>query len=220
MAKELIIIGAGGDGANTAEVLADIADQWSLLGFIDDDPAKHGQKINGLPVLGDTTVLGMYAQCYIVVLAGSPRDHFVKKRLVSRLGIENNRFATIVHPSAWVSRWATVGCGSVIYPGVTIMANAEIGNHVFIASKSNVGHDTRIGDYVLMSALAGVSGNVAIEEGCYIGIGSCIRESVTVGKWSIVGMGSVVVSDVPAYHVVAGNPAKVLRQIEPPRSEL
>ena len=214
MAKNLIIIGAGGDGRNFAEIVSEMSQEWHLLGFLDDDPKIQGAKINGIPVLDKIANIGIYADCYFVVLVGNPKDYFVKKRLVNRLGIDQGRFATIVHPTAWVSKYASIGSGTVIYPGVTIMANAEIGNYVFIASKTNIGHDTKIGDYVLISALAGVSGNVVIEEGCYIGIGSSIREGVTVGKWSIVGMGSVVVSDVPAYHVVAGNPARILNRLD------
>lgn len=220
MAKNLIIIGASGDGRNVAEIVAEMSHEWHLLGFLDDDPKKQGAEINGIPVLGKIASIDMYADCYFVVLVGDPKDYFVKKRLVNRLGIDELKFATIIHPSAWVSRHASIGRGSVILPGVTIMANAEIGNHVFVASKTNIGHDTKIGDYVLISALAGISGNVVIEEGCYIGIGSSIREGVTIGKWSIVGMGSVVVSDVPPYHVVVGNPAKILRKLEPTKFQL
>jgi acetyltransferase-like isoleucine patch superfamily enzyme len=95
------------------------------------------------------------------------------------------------------------------------MANAEVGKHGFIASKSNIGHDTRVGDFALISALVGVAGHVVVEEGCYLGMGSLIRERVTIGAWSMVGVGSVVVSDVPPYHVVVGNPARKLRELDP-----
>lgn len=214
MTKNLIIVGAGGDGKNFADMISEMNKEWNLLGFLDDDPKIQGAKINGIPVLDKIANIGLYADCYFVVLVGNPENHSIKKRLVKALGIDQGRFATIVHPTAWVSKHASIGNGTVIYPGVTIMANTEIGNHVFVASKTNIGHDTKIGDYVLMSALVGISGNVVIEEGCYIGIGSSIREGVTIGKWSVVGMGSVIVSDVPAYHMVAGNPARTLKELD------
>lgn len=220
MAKDLIIIGAGGDGKNVAEVIEEIGDEWNLLGFLDDDPEKQGIEINGVPVLGKIADIARYDNCYFVILIGSPKGSFIKKRLVTELGINLENYATIIHPSAIVSKYANVGKGSVILPGVTIMANAEIGNHVFIASKTNVGHDTKIGDYVAISALAAIAGNVIIEEGCYIGLNSSIRDGVTIGKWSLVGMGSVVIHDVPAYHVVAGNPATIVRKLEPAKFQL
>ena len=49
---------------------------------------------------------------------------------------------------------------------------------------------------------------VVIEDGAWIGAGAIILPGVTVGKKSIVGAGSVVSRDVPAFTIVAGNPAR------------
>jgi len=220
MRKKLIIVGAGADSRNLAELVSEQSREWTLLGFLDDDPAKHGTKINGVPVLGKIKDAINYVNCYFVVLIGNYSDYFIRKRCVTSLPIGLENYATIVHSSAWVSKWANIGRGSAIYPGTTVMANAEIGNHVFIASKTNIGHDTVIGDYTSMSAMVGVAGRVVVGEGCIIGISSSIREGVTVGEWSIVGMGSVVVSDVPPYHVVAGNPARILKKLDPAKFHL
>lgn len=213
MAKDLIIIGAGGDGKNTAEIVKEIGDEWNLLGYLDDDPKKQSIEINGVLVLGKIADIAKYDSSYFIVLVGTARDIFIKKRIVTKLGISSRNYATIIHPSARVSKYANIGRGSVIYPGVTIMTNAEIGNHVFIASKTNIGHDTQIGDYVLISALAAIAGNVTIEEGAYIGLNSSIREGVTIGEWSIVGMGSVVLKDVEPFTKVVGNPARSIGSV-------
>lgn len=53
---------------------------------------------------------------------------------------------------------------------------------------------------------------VIIEDGCDIGIGSVILPGVKIGEGSIVGAGAVVTKDVPAYSVVVGNPAGVIRK--------
>ena len=90
------------------------------------------------------------------------------------------------------------------------MANVNIGKYCYIASNVNVGHDTIVEDYVFAAPLVGLPGNVKIEEGAYLGISACIKGGVTVGKWAIVGMGSVVTKNVPPYHIVAGNPARVI----------
>ena len=54
-------------------------------------------------------------------------------------------------------------------------------------------------------------GKVAIDEGCDIGVGAIILPGVKIGEGSIIGAGSVVNKDVEPYSVVAGVPAKVLR---------
>src|SRR5208282_2046821 len=54
-----------------------------------------------------------------------------------------------------------------------------------------------------------------IRKGASIGSGATILSNLTIGENAIVGAGSVVTKDVPANSIVAGNPAKVLRYIEP-----
>ena len=54
------------------------------------------------------------------------------------------------------------------------------------------------------------------ETGASIGSGSTILSNVVIGEHAIVGAGSVVTRDVPAYAIVAGNPARVLRYITSP----
>ena len=50
---------------------------------------------------------------------------------------------------------------------------------------------------------------------CWIGAGSTILPGVTVGENAVVGAGSVVTKDVPDNAIVAGNPAIIIRMIEP-----
>ncbi len=56
---------------------------------------------------------------------------------------------------------------------------------------------------------------IRIEPNVWIGFDACVLPGVTVGRGSIVGARSVVVCDVPPYTVVAGNPARVVRALDP-----
>lgn len=55
---------------------------------------------------------------------------------------------------------------------------------------------------------------VTIEDNCWIGANVTICPGVTVGKNSVIGAGSVVIHDIPENSVAAGNPCKVIRQID------
>jgi acetyltransferase-like isoleucine patch superfamily enzyme len=56
-------------------------------------------------------------------------------------------------------------------------------------------------------------GDIIIKRGAWIGTGATVLPKVTIGEGAIVATGSVVTKDVPAFCVVAGNPAKVVKQL-------
>ncbi len=56
---------------------------------------------------------------------------------------------------------------------------------------------------------------IRIDRNVWLGFDCCVLPGVTIGEGSIVGARSVVMDDVPPYTIVAGNPARVIRQIEP-----
>lgn len=55
---------------------------------------------------------------------------------------------------------------------------------------------------------------ITVEEDCWFGGNVIVCPGVTIGRGAVIGAGSVVTKNVAAYHVVAGNPAKVIRKIE------
>lgn len=60
---------------------------------------------------------------------------------------------------------------------------------------------------------------IHVGEDCWFGGGAIVLPGVTIGRGSSVGAGSVVTKDVPPFHVVAGNPARIIRKIETAMSE-
>lgn len=214
MIKDLIILGAGGTGREVAEAIEDINSlgrKWNLLGFLDDDPQKHGREYNGYPVLGSISTAADYHGCQLVLVLANHRDLKLTKRVLDRLSVDRNRFATIVHPTVRLSKYAELGPGTIVLQNSVITTNTRIGRHVLLLFGSHIGHDCTVDDYVVLAPNAVLAGEVYVHEGCYIGAHATILQKTTVGPWSCVGMGAAVFSDVRPNSTVVGNPARLLR---------
>ncbi|HZU82927.1 MAG TPA: acyltransferase [Polyangiaceae bacterium] len=101
----------------------------------------------------------------------------------------------------------------------------DIGAAVRIGDRINIGHDValltidheiRDGDR-RCGELRGEP--IRIEDGAWLGSRATILPGVTVGRGAIVAAGAVVTKDVPADTMVAGVPAKVVRQLDAPAGE-
>lgn len=67
----------------------------------------------------------------------------------------------------------------------------------------------------LMKKIEPIKGEVVLKHDCWIGAGVIILPNVTIGECSIIGAGSIVTKDVEPYIVVAGNPAKFVKNLKP-----
>jgi len=211
---DLVIIGAGGFGRETADAVraANAAGgSWRLLGYLDDDPALSGSCLDGVPVLGGTGELAGLPDALVVVCTGRPDNYLSRPRIVGGLGLPAERYATIIHPTASVSVSSRVGPGSVLLAHVAATAAVRIGSHVAVMPQVTLTHDDVVGDFATLASGARLGGGVHIGAGAYLGAGALVRENRAVGPGSLVGMGSVVLGDVPAGQVWAGIPARFLR---------
>lgn len=213
--RDLLIVGAGGFARETAAA-ARAGGAWRVLGFLDDDPALHGLRRAGLPVLGPVDAAAGHPDAAVVVCVGNPRNYVSRRRIVRRLGLPAERYATVVHPSAEVGAGSTLGPGTVLLAGAVLTADVTVGAHVAVMPQAVLTHDDRIGDYATIASGVRLGGGAMLADGAYVGAGALIREGVTVGAWSLVGMGSVVLRDVPQGQIWAGNPARQLRRADLP----
>ncbi len=101
-----------------------------------------------------------------------------------------------------------VGIGSVIIGPVTMGSGSGLGQHVFVAGFNHGYEDASKNSSVQPLTIR----PVIIEEEAHIGANSVVVAGIRIGKRSQVGAGSVVTKDVPPYSVVAGNPARLLKQ--------
>lgn len=131
---------------------------------------------------------------------------------------------------------AKVGKRVIFYPGVWIFPGRglDLGDDVDLALDVLIttGGGVKIGDRVLIGYRTQIIsanhkiprnrrqifnaghnfGRVTVESDVWIGANCMLLPGITIGSGAVVGAGSVVTKDVPSYSVVAGNPARIVRQ--------
>ena len=124
-----------------------------------------------------------------------------------------------------------IGAFVEVQKNATIGRNCKISSHTFICEGVTIEDQVFVGhgvtfindlypratnaDGELQTEQDWVVERTVVKAGASIGSGSTILSKVTIGQFAIIGAGSVVIKDVPAHAIVAGNPAKVLRYQEP-----
>lgn len=206
MTNALLVVGAGGHGKVVADSALEMG-RWSRIGFVD-DRSEHLRQVAGVPVIGRLADLESLRDEWsaAVVAIGDARQRLEILRTIRGLGFE---LPVIVHPSAVVSRWVTVGTGTVIFAKAAINAGTTIGDGCIVNTGATVDHDCQLGDGVHVCPGANLAGNVIVGTRSWIGIGSAIRQGISIGRDVMLGAGSVVVRDVPDEAMAYGVPARV-----------
>ena len=115
-----------------------------------------------------------------------------------------------IQKNAKIGKRCKISSHTFICEGVTIEDNVFVGHNVAFINDSypratTGGQLQTEKDWKIEKTL--------VKQGASIGSGATILSNITIGENAIVGAGSVVTKDVPANAVVAGNPAKFLRNI-------
>lgn len=208
-------------GANNPETLRDISAQknhtpeFEVVGFLDNDQNKIGKTFRGHAVLGEIkNAAGLVDLDEVNFLNLITRDcatRLITSREVAGLG---GRFTNLIHPYVNLEQ-VEIGTGVYIQENVILQAESVIGNNCAINAGSIISHETKLGNTVFLAPGCHLAGCIEVEDGVFFGIGAIVMPRIKIGKWSVIGAGSVVIRDVPPYSVVAGNPARIIKTIEP-----
>ena len=107
-----------------------------------------------------------------------------------------------IHPTARIEAFVSVDAG--------LKAPTQIGAHTWLLKHVHVGHDASVGADCELSPGTVLGGHVVVGDGVRFGVNSCVKPFVKISDGARIGCGSVVISDIPAGEVWAGNPARKL----------
>lgn len=185
----LILIGAGGHAHACIDVIEQHG-QYQIAGLVGMPEEMHTQHL-GYSVIatdGDLPQLAKEYQytCITVGQIQSPESRIRLYQQATTLGFQ---LPVVIAPTAYVSRHASVGLGSIVMHGAIVNAGARVGNNCIINTRSLLEHDATVEDHCHISTGTIVNGDVYIGAGSFVGSGSIIKEGVTLGKGCMVGMG-------------------------------
>src|SRR5690606_19970638 len=135
--KNLAIVGAGGHG----RVIADAAQTggWSNVEFYDDAWPRLGARNGPWALRGDMALLLERLDEYDGVIVGIG-DNRLRAMLQQRLREAGAPLACVIHPTAIVSRYASLGAGCAVFARAIVNAGAQIGDGVILNSGCTVEH--------------------------------------------------------------------------------
>lgn len=208
MNTPIIIIGAGGHARVVADALLLAGER--VIGFADSDPEKHGRRIFGVPVLGDDGILARYSAESVLLANGIGGTGTGNVRVVVQQELQSRgwRFASVRHPRAIVSPFATLAAGTQLFAASVVQAGAELGEGCVVNTAGVVEHDVRLGAWTHVAPRALVCGDVMIGRRCHVGAGAVVRQGLSIGDDTVIGAGAVVLRDSAGGGMLIGVPAR------------
>lgn len=208
--KRLVIVGAGGFGRESLDVLRAMdpeQSEFEFAGFVAEDEPDPGllARIDAAWLGPDRDFLAAPTATHYVIGIAAPR---VRERLAALFDAAGLEAATLIHPTATFGRDVAIGAGSVMCAGSGVTTNIRVGRHVHLDRLVTVGHDCTIGDFVTVHPGVVLSGGVTISPCSLLGTTSCVLPGRSVGSDVVVGAGALVTRDVADGTTVVGVPAR------------
>lgn len=203
--KRIILVGGGGHCKSVIDVAESAG--YSVLGILD-MPELVGTTVLGYPVIGtDDNISDYVDDALFIVTVGHIKDASLRIKLHERIKNAGGRLATLIASTAYVSRFASIGEGSVIMHKAMVNAAAHIGSGCIINTFANIEHDAFIGDYCHISTGTMVNGNCTVGEGVFLGSQSVLVNGISITDGCVFAAGSMIRKDIIRKGIYSGNPA-------------
>lgn len=208
--KRIILIGGGGHCKSVIDVI-EAGGVYEIDGILDLQE-NVGKQILGYTITGtdnDIEALAATGRSFVITL-GQIKSSALRQKTYARLEACDAAIATVIAPTAYVSRHATLGAGTVVLHHATVNAGAVIGLNNIINTGCNIEHDVRTGNHCHIATHAVLNGDCQLGDGVFVGSNSVLAQGSLICNYAVIGAGAVVYKNIEEEGTYAGNPAKKL----------
>lgn len=184
----IVLIGGGGHCISVIDVIEN-ENKFSILGILDSNCKENN--ILGYKILGGDNLIPelVNENTYFLITVGQLKSYSIRKNIAMILTENNAKLATVISPSAYVSKHSYINEGTVIMNHAVVNAKAEIGKNCIINSMSNIEHGVKIGNFCHISTCAVINGDSVVENGSFIGSNATISNGILIKENSIISAG-------------------------------
>jgi sugar O-acyltransferase (sialic acid O-acetyltransferase NeuD family) len=189
--KNIVLVGGGGHCISLIDIIEN-GNEFNILGVLDPNTSK--KNILGYKILGDDSLIPELVgeNIYFLITVGQIKSYSIRKNIAKILLKNNAKLATIISPTAYVSKHAHIGEGSVVMNHAVVNAKSKIGNNCIINTMANIDHGVLIQDFCHISTCAVINGDSVIENGTFIGSNATISNNIIIKENSIIGAGKFI----------------------------
>ncbi len=190
--KKLILIGGGGHCKSCIETIESTG-SYSVAGILD-VKEKVGGKILDYSIIGTDEDLEKYTgkEFSFLITVGQIKSNATRLKLYNRIKSLNLPLATVIASTAYVSKRAIIGEGTIIMHHAIINADVTIGVNNIINNKVLVEHDAQIGNHCHISTGAILNGGVQVKDNAFVGSGAITKEYTTIPEAAFIKANSIV----------------------------
>ncbi|MCR6641350.1 MAG: acetyltransferase [Sporocytophaga sp.] len=142
-----------------------------------------------------------------LITIGQFKSPALRIKLYNSIKQAGGKLATVIAASAIVSKYASIGEGTIVMHGCIINASSEIGHNAILNTRAIVEHDVKIGNHCHISTNAVLNGGVKVGDNCFIASSVVTFHGVSIASNIVVGGHSTVVKDLLEEGVYIGSPA-------------
>ena len=203
--KNLVLIGGGGHCKSVIDVAESAG--FSILGILD-TAENVGNKVLNYHIIGtDDKIVDYVDKAFFLITVGQIKDPALRIKLQQKVINCGGRFAIVIASSAHVSRYSSIGEGTVIMHQAVVNSDAKVGAGCIINTFANIEHDAVVGDFCHISTGAMVNGNCTVGKGTFLGSQAVMVNGISITEGCVIAAGAIVRKDILIKGVYSGSPA-------------